>query len=373
MGRRTRAAIEAAAAEANSAAAQQTQVVEPQAAVEAPTEKRDVEVVPRVDLEKLRNKRPHVQAWEELEKKDLERRGLVQPEEEAPKEEPEAEEAKPEEQPAEAATAATEAPKTIRVKVDGEEYDAAVDEVEAYGGVKNYQITKANENRLKKTNSTLEETRKLQAQVADTLQKYFQSPKKQDQQDAEQELLQLLASNTDTERFGTPEESARAKLTVAKELIKRLSPQIDPADIINKAKMEIRHEDAVNRFKQEFSDIVSNPILLEAVLSIRQKHAAQLQGPVVDFDNFYRTIGNHVRSAVPLRQSQSQAATATTAGTTSQPSEKEARKASTASITNLPQSSARAEGPKEEKPLSYEDTRRLAINDMRKSRGQAVG
>ena len=247
---------------------------------------------------------------------------------------------------------APEQPKTVRVKVDGEEFDAPQEEVDAYGGVRPYQIAMANERRLRKTNEGLAEIKRM---LAEGGQRPAQ-PSGPQQSDKE-----FIESKMDVVRFGTPAESAAAWL----EIQQRTQPKaLDAHAIIEQATSKIRHDDAVAKFDKEFSDVVTNPILLEAVVSIRAKRMAALpKGQPVDWETFYRTIGNQVRSAVPARQSQPAAAPqAATIGNPSPASDKEARKAS---ITNLPSASARAEMPKEEKP----ETREESLNRMRKARG----
>ena len=89
----------------------------------------------------------------------------------------------------------------------------------------------------------------------------------------------------------------------------------------------------------------------------------------VDFGEFFRNIGNQVRSVSGIRPPQpTENATAPSAGTPSQASEREARKAS---IVNLPTAAARATPPPEPKPESRADilasmkkafTRQLRLN-----------
>jgi hypothetical protein len=259
-----------------------------------------------------------------------------EPKVEAPKEEP-----KPETKPE---------IKTIRVKVDGEEFDAPAEEVEAAGGIKAFQMMKASENRLKKSNETLAETRKMQAMMTE-LVKQAKPP--------EPSVDQLLQSKIDVIRWGTPEESSAAM----KEVISKMVPQIDQNKIIEMATDRIRHDTAVKEFDKEFEDIGASPLHIKLALALR---AERLQkGHPGDWSTFYRSIGNEVRSVMP-RPSQSPTTETKTTDSTSPASDKEARKAS---IVNLPTGAARAELPKESKPETREDV----LAQMRKSRGLPVG
>jgi hypothetical protein len=369
MSRRTRAAAEQAAQAASEAARtlaqrshearQESQPVEP-----APEGNDKPEGSTSPDrVEKLLNARPHVQAMDDLRK----RRGEVEETVETPEKPAEAvvdAKVEPkEETPAEAppvTEVVSEAPKTVRVKVDGEEYDVPAEEVEAAGGVTAYQKDRAAENRLKKTNAALEETRKVQAQMAEWLQNQAKVNQKPEPSDA-----QFIQERIDKMRFGTAEEASQAQL----EILQRINKPVDQDAIIEAASIKIRRDAAVDKFKSEFADIIANPVLLTAAVSIEREEFAKLpKGQVVDFDNLYRKIGNQIRSAFGR---QSQPATTTDkkpADTTSPAAEKEARKAS---IVNLPTASARAEGPKVEKELTPEEERRASIAAMKKARGQA--
>ena len=261
--------------------------------------------------------------------------------------------------------AAPEAPKTVRVKIDGVESDVSESEVNDYGGVKAYQIAKAAENRLAKANESLAESRKMQQAMADLMARA--NPPKPTETDA-----QFIASRMEKVRFGTEEESAAAM----QEILARSRPQIDQNAVVLQATTSMKRDNAMAQFAKEFQDVASQPMLKILVANLEHQKLAQYvpNGQVnwaalatLDWDNFYRTIGNEVRSVLGPRQPQpAQAAAALaapTTGSTSLPSEKEARKAS---IVNLPTASARAELPEESKPESREES----LNRLRKSRGQ---
>lgn len=268
-------------------------------------------------------------------------------------------EVKAEETPAaDAATpAAPETIKTVRVVVDGEEFDAPLSEVEASGGIKNFQIQKASENRLRKANEALAEARRLQAMMAAMKPQTPAAPSQSDEE--------FIKSQVDTIRFGTPEESAAA----LRQVLQRANPRLDPQAIVAQVAMQVQKQNALNNFRTEFPDIVANPMLLKlaAVLEAEQVRAAAAQDPQavaqLDWPSFYRTIGNQVRAVAGKPHQQAPAGAPAQSGTTSQ-ADKEARKAS---IVNLPAASgARAKPPEEEK----QPTREELLNEMRRARGQ---
>lgn len=272
--------------------------------------------------------------------------------EEAPKEpveakEPPKEEAKVEEAPP--AEVVPEAPKTVRAKVDGQEFDVPVEEVEAYGGLKPYQIAKAQENRLKKTNEALALAQKLLAAQP----KPDQPPQKSD--------VDFIAEKMDVVRFGTPAEAAAAWI----EIQQRSNKPVDQNALVSRAVSAMAQNQAVAEFGKSYPEITSNPLLLKLAITMEHEEvqSAEKEGRAVDWRNLYSTIGTKIRSVVPPRQSQPQTAPKQES-TTSSLAEKEARKAS--NVTVIPTAAARAEHPQEEKP----ETREEALNRMRKMRGQ---
>ena len=357
MSRRTERAAEDAARAASDAAR-----VMQQRSVESRVERQDSEPDRKPEIsadstrfEKAMANRPSALAMDEI----LAKRGDSEPEApeiepEKPVEAPKAE-AAPEAPPVvEAAPEAPKAPEMVKVKVDGEEFEAPKEEVEAAGGIHAYQRDKASENRLRKATETAAETKRLMAQMAEMFQKSQVQAKPEVTDD------QFIQSKMDEIRFGTPEQSAAA----LREVLQRANKQVDPAQIIEAATQKIAWEGAVAKFRDEFADVVSNPVLMAAADALdRQKRS---NTKVVDWINHFRTIGNEVRSAFG-RSSQLAPQTTATASTPSPQSEKEARKAS---ITVLPTASARAELPKEEKELSPEEERRQWIAEQKKARGQ---
>ena len=300
----------------------------------------------------------------EIEARDLRNKGITDPDDAPIKAESEpaapqtvaqdtmSEQASPPVSDGSVAAAAPDAPKMVRVKVDGVEFDAPASEIEEVGGIRAYQLMKANENRLHKTNEVLQQTRQLQAQLAAMAQ--AATPKPVTKTDA-----QFIQEKIDTIRFGTPEESAAAMQEV---LTRNRGPAVDQNQIVTRAITAMQQQAAEQSFVNEFQDVVTNPLLLKLTIQIKNERLAQLK-ELPDWPTFYRSIGNEIRGAIG-RQSQP-ATPPAAAGQTSQP-DKEARKAS---IVNLPTAAARAALPAETKPETREDI----LNEMRKSRGIPIG
>jgi hypothetical protein len=263
------------------------------------------------------------------------------------------------------APAAPEPIKTVRVKVDGEEFDVPASDVEAAGGVSAYQQGRAAENRLRKQNESLAEVRKMQAQMAQMLEQAKPvAPQQTDQEFIEAQMNDLM--------FGTPEQKAKAWNAMTQRSI----PRVDPNAIAMQASANMRYDIASQQFANEFQDIASNPMLMRLARDLEKEQVAsfvvngqpdwqKLSG--VDWGLFKRTIGNQVRAAVG-RPSQPAPTQGTTPSQPSSQSEKEARKAS---ITTLPTAAAaRAAPPQEEKELSPDEERKAWIAEQKKARGQ---
>ena len=376
MARRTDRAAERAAQEASEAARtlaargqevrqERTEKVEP--SPEPQPERKAEKLTPSEPgrIEKLLENRTHTQAMEAI----LEKRGINKEEDDVPAETektPEPVQAAPVEEkhsspePEVVAPSQPEAPKTARVKVDGEEFDVPQEEIDEAGGVKAYQLQRAQENRLRKANEAVAESKKLTAQLVELLQKHQQpaAPQKTD--------VDFIAEKMDVVRFGTPAEAAAALL----EIQQRSAKPLDANSIINQAVAMVDRRQAAAEFAKEFPEIVSNQLLVRLAVSLENDEItkAKNENKAIDWRNLYRTIGNQVRSVVPQRPSQPATAPQQTAGTPSPaPSEKEARKAS---ITVLPTASARAEPAKVEKELTPEEERKAWIAEQRKARGQ---
>lgn len=242
-----------------------------------------------------------------------------------------------------------------KVKVDGQEFEVAQADVDAAGGVTAYQRDKASENRLAKANQTLAETRRTQAQITQWIQ----------QQTPQQPTLsydQFLQSKVDIIRYGTPEESAVALREVL------ATQQIDPNAITQNAVNLMQQSLAVDNFKKEFQDVVSNPDLLRLAVVLENDIKPQIW-PHADWTTIYRHIGNRVRSAVGRQPQPNLSAVAPATPTIDTPSPESDKEARKASIVNLPTAAARAALPAETKPETHKDI----LNQMRKTRGIPTG
>lgn len=314
--------------------------------------------------EEIVSRQSKTEGWKEVEFKDGpdgQKRAVVK--DAAPAEKPAEEDQAAAEDAVPAAESATEtdagaepaaaepAVRTIRVKVDGEEYDAPAEDVEAAGGVKPYQIQAASEKRLRQANETLAEAKRMFAEAQ-------QSRPAAKPAEPEPSDLEFIASKADAIRFGTPQEYAAAM----QEVIARGAKQADPQALFSQVMNQIKHDQAVSDFDREFNDLGAKPLALKLVLAMRNERANQLlkEKKPIDWKSLYTTIGHEVRS---LLGGPSQPATkaATTQGPTSQKSDKEARKAS---IVTLPTAAARAAPPAEPKP----QTREEVLDEMRKAR-----
>lgn len=287
----------------------------------------------------------------------------AEPKADAPKEEVKAE-TKPEEAKAEAKVeeAKLEVPQMVKAKVDGEEFDVSQAEIDEAGGLKAWQKERAAENRLKKANEALAESRKIQEQI-----KEMARP-----QPAPVPVIsndEFIKQKMDIIRFGSPEESAAA----FQEVLARANPKTDANQIVLQATTNFNHDQALRKFRADFQDIATNPVLSRLIQPLAQEALAPYTKAgtadwaslsQLDWPEFYNKIGNSIRGAVP-RQSQPQPTAATTGNPSPATSDKEARKAS---IVNPQTGAARAELPKEEKEESREDI----VRAMKKERGIPV-
>lgn len=241
----------------------------------------------------------------------------------------------------------------VRVKVDGEEFDAPKAEVEEAGGIKAYQRDKAAENRLQRANETLAEAKRIQAQMAQMTQRPAEPVISNDE---------FIAQRLDAIRYGTPAEAAKALTEIQQ---RSAPPQVDQQAVIQQAVTQMNYLGAVKQFTSEFKDLTQDPDLMMIIEKKAANGIGQLpqDKSMVDWTEFYRKIGNEVRLKFNRPNQPQTEVTGKTTGHTSQVSpDKEARKAS---IVNLPTAAARAEVPKESKPETRADT----LAEMRRSRG----
>lgn len=242
-------------------------------------------------------------------------------------------------------------PETVRVKIDGVESEVAKSEVDEYGGVRAYQIIKAQEKRLKEA-----------SQYASELGRMFEQAKQvhappQPQRKPEEELQEVVQKI----QFGTPEEGAAA----LQQALQR--GQLDAQAVAFQAFQLTQITSAENAFVAKNADLLANPMLKNFVISEKNRRLGEYQAQKRlpdDWGKFYDQIALDVRAAFGRPT-----AAPTTAQPPAQPTsgvaEKEARKAS---ISVLPTAATRAAVPEAEKPLTRDDI----LARARKARGQPV-
>ena len=248
------------------------------------------------------------------------------------------------------------APEFVEVKIDGEVRSVAKDEVEEYGGVRPYQIAKAQEKRLAEANRYAQEMgnmfRQFQAQV--------QKPA-EPQQKPEEKLGEIATKL----QLGTPDE-ARQALTELKELV---APKaIDPQAIAMQAYMLNRVTEAENRFVADNKDLIDNPMIKQMIIVEKDRRLNQFRQQNQlpnDWNAFYTSLATDVRAALGRPPIATTASQQPAVQPTSGLAEKSARKAD---IVALPTAASRAAAPEAEKPL----TRDELLARARKARGQPV-
>lgn len=261
--------------------------------------------------------------------------------------------------PVDPVVSAPEPVPTVKMKVNGQEFYVPQAEIDEAGGEKVYRLNKAAELHMENAKRIAAETRQQQAQLVQWIQ--AQQPKAP----PPPSMNEMIAKAAQA-RFGTDEEFTAAM----SELMTAQAKPVDTNAITMQAVSVMQKTAAIDNFKKEFQDVVSNPMLLRLAASLETDFMQQ--GQPSDWQAFYRGLGNQVRSVVSGRQPQAPAAVPATLATLSPgtPSpvatDREARKSS---IVNLPTASARAALPAESKPKSREDI----LNDYKKSRGIQIG
>lgn len=270
--------------------------------------------------------------------------------------EPQAEEVQPKqpEPKAEVQEAAPE-PEMVDVKIDGEVQRIAKSEVDEYGGVRAYQMSKAAEKRLEEAKRYATESGSMFQQ----LKQLLQAPQKPAEPTPQPE--EILRDAVAKIQLGTPEEGQAALAKAFKAMIPQ---QADTQAAAMQAFMLSQVTAAENAFIAGNKDLVENPLLKQLVISEKErrlnefKSKNQLPG---DWNAFYTSIASDIRQAIgrpPI---------APKPDTASQPNsglaEKSARKAD---IVALPSAATRAAMPEAEKPL----TRDEFLARARKARGQ---
>jgi hypothetical protein len=310
---------------------------------------------------------PRQRGMEEIERRDLQNKGLDTPkEEEAKPEVPDPTPLTPEQilaanqesQPAPAPVVEEVVPETVTVKIFGEERQVPKEEVEEYGGIKAYQIAKAAEVQLREAKEAQAEARRERENLMRHLQQQMQ-PKEPIKTPA-----QIVQEKIDLIRFGTPEESAAA----LQEVLEKSQTKIDPNHLLHQAVQLFNEQTAFAKFKSDFPEIASNPELEKFATMLGREQALEIYklGKTPEWSKFYTDLGQKVRSVIGYKPNQPAPIATTTGQTSPGSSEKEARKAS---IVTLPTAAARAKQPEEPQP----PTRAEIFSEMRRGRGQHTG
>lgn len=255
----------------------------------------------------------------------------------------------------EPAAEAPAAPEMVEVKIDGEVRQVPKQEVEDHGGVRAYQIIKAQEKRLQEVNRYASQMGQMFQQLQQSMQ-----PPPQPQKKAEEVIRDAIAKI----QLGTPEEAAAA----FQEAIGTLVPKpVDTQTAAMQAYLLNQVTQAENQFIRDNPDLVGNPMLKQLVISEKNRRLGEMQQQKrlpEDWNAFYTSIATDLRQALgrpPIATPVSQPASQPTSGL----AEKSARKAD---IVALPTAATRAAAPEAEKPL----TRDEILARARKARGQPI-
>ena len=272
-------------------------------------------------------------------------------------------------------TATAEPPKeTKKLLVDDVEYDVPLDEIAARGGDANWQMWKASRNRLDEAKAARddavkvrEETAATKREIAEYIAKHF--PEKEGTKTVDSTADAELDQQLELIRYGTPEEARAAY----KKLFGNNAAQVNPKAVTNQAMTQINRKAAIQSYLKDYADLEANPHTKRLVRAYEQDRLSVLPkgfatsdaAASFDWNNFYTTIANEVRTLVP-RQSQPASSSTPTDQASQGATGREQRKEAAASQTNPPTAQTRAATTTEEKPRS----RAESLNEMRKARGQ---
>jgi len=248
-------------------------------------------------------------------------------------------------------------PETVEVKIDGQVSKVPKAEVEDYGGVKAYQIIKAQEKRLAEANRYANDLGTMFRQLQQAMQKPAQPQPKPEE---------IVRDAITKIQFGAPEEAQAAFAQAIQALVPR---QPDSQAVAMQAYLLTQVTDAENRFIEANKDLVDNQMIRQIVVNEKNRRLAEYQRQKrlpENWNAFYNSIATDVRAALgrpPIATAHvpQQPASQSTNGL----AEKEARKAS---IVALPTAATRAAAPEAEKPLTRDDI----LAKARKARGQPV-
>jgi hypothetical protein len=251
--------------------------------------------------------------------------------------------------------AVTEPAKTIKAKVNGQEFDVPEAEIEESGGLTIWQKEKAADLRLERMKQEQAALMRQTQQLGQALQAMRQAVPAQE---APKSLFDLAKEKAPALQFGTPDESAAA----ISDIINAAMPKTDENQLIARAVDAFSRQRATEEFMEANKDISGNRNLLQ--FAVLREHAKLSQSKPSDWRKFYVDLAAEVRNDLGLPNP-----TASSVATTSAPNptvsmaDKDARKAS---ITTLPVAGARVPAPEEPKPLTREDRLKL----LQKARGQ---
>lgn len=247
-------------------------------------------------------------------------------------------------------------PETVEVKIDGQVSRVPKAEVEDYGGVKAYQIIKAQEKRLAEANRYANELGGMFRQLQQSMQKPAQPQPKPE------EIIRDAVAKI---QFGAPDEAQAAFTQAINALVPR---QPDPQAVAMQAYLLTQVTDAENRFVEANKDLVENSMIRQIVINEKNRRIAEFQQQnrlPENWNAFYNSIATDVRAALGRPPIATPGVQQPASQPTSGLAEKEARKAS---IVALPTAATRAAAPEAEKPLTRDDI----LAKARKARGQPV-
>jgi len=173
--------------------------------------------------------------------------------------------------------AADETPaEKIKLKVNGKEEEVTLEEL-----IERAQKGEGAEEKFK-------EAARLRAE-AEELRKQNSAPQPS-QEDVAANALEERRALVRAIQMGTEDEAMAA----IEKLQKTNTPSVSPDDVARTIDERLTFNDAVNRFKSEYKDIVSDPVLLDLVLDRDRKLLAK--GDKRGYWDRYESIGKEVRA-----------------------------------------------------------------------------
>ena len=221
-------------------------------------------------------------------------------------------------------------PAMAKVKIEGHEYEVPQEQVDAEGGLEAYQKRAAANLIFQRAKQREDEANKLLAEA----RKPVEQPKPDDQLT---KLVEAIRFETDPQK--------------AKEAIRQLvsETQLTQEQINQAVQAQIAADKAVEKFRADFPEIASDPLLTQMAVNLEQQ--ARQSGNTEPSADLHQKIGKllkerYVRPTQPLADKQQKKAT----------------------VTNIPQARARAAAPEAPKEKTVQEI----INDERRARKQIV-